>query len=136
MTVQTSVPFGVRAGRRMAATGVAARHVIDVHRRKAALGMMRVPKRQLLAAVRRAERVVNVEDLHPPRLHGRAELIEERRTEPRRFGPARRVLQAGAGASNRSAMVLRFCTMAARWNPSRAPERPLKPQTLRNGQCA
>src|SRR5215475_6376362 len=29
------------------------------------------------------------------------------------------------GASNRSAMVLRFCTMAARWNSSRAPERPL-----------
>jgi len=30
----------------------------------------------------------------------------------------------GGGPSRRSAMVLRFCTMAARWNSSRAPERP------------
>ena len=28
------------------------------------------------------------------------------------------------GSSIRSASVLRFCTMAARWNSSRAPERP------------
>ena len=35
----------------------------------AALVMMRVPERQLLAAVRRAERVVDIEDLHPARLH-------------------------------------------------------------------
>src|SRR5215813_12236830 len=31
----------------------------------------------------------------------------------------------GGGPISRSAMVLRFCTMAARWNSSRAPERPL-----------
>jgi hypothetical protein len=41
----------------------------------------------------------------------------------------RHVTHAGAdwdgGPSGRSAMVLRFCTMAARWNSSRAPERPL-----------
>jgi hypothetical protein len=30
----------------------------------------------------------------------------------------------GGGLSIRSARVLRFCTMAARWNSSRAPERP------------
>jgi Transposase domain (DUF772) len=41
----------------------AARNVIDVHRCKTALVVMRVPERELLAAMRRAERVVNVEDL-------------------------------------------------------------------------
>jgi hypothetical protein len=59
--------------------------------------MMRVPERQLLAAVRRAERVVDVEDLHPVRLHGRAELIEESHSKPRRFGLARCVLQTRDG---------------------------------------
>jgi hypothetical protein len=39
--------------------------VIDVHRRKAALVLTRVPERQLLAAMRRAERVVDIEYLHP-----------------------------------------------------------------------
>jgi hypothetical protein len=34
-----------------------------VHRRKAALVMMRVPERELLAAMRGIERVVNVEDV-------------------------------------------------------------------------
>jgi len=33
-----------------------------VHRRKAALVMMRVPERQLLTAVRGVERVINVEN--------------------------------------------------------------------------
>ena len=32
---------------------------------------------------------------------------------------------SGGGPSSRRAMVLRFCTMAARWNSSRAPESPL-----------
>src|SRR5262245_18561340 len=41
----------------------AARDVIDVHRRKAALVMMRIPERQLLTAVGSAERVINIEDL-------------------------------------------------------------------------
>ena len=71
----------------------AARHVIDVHRRKAALVVMRVPERKLLAAMRRAERVVDVEDLQPARLHGRAELVEQSRSEPRRLDLARRILQ-------------------------------------------
>ena len=31
---------------------------------------------------------------------------------------------SGGGPRVRSASVLRFCTMAARWNSSRAPERP------------
>jgi hypothetical protein len=43
----------------------AARHVIDVHRREAAFVVMRVPERQLLAAMRRTERVVDVDDLKP-----------------------------------------------------------------------
>ena len=73
------------------------RHMIDVHRRKAALVMMRVPERQLLAAMRSAERVVDVENLHPARLHSRTELIEESHTEPCSVGLARRVLQAGDG---------------------------------------
>jgi hypothetical protein len=55
----------------------AARNVIDVHRRKTALVVMRVPERKLLAAMRRAERVVNVEDLQFARLHARAELIKQ-----------------------------------------------------------
>ena len=75
----------------------AARHVIDVHRRKAALVVMRVPERELLAAMRRTERVVDVEDLQPARLHGRAELVEQSRAEPRRLGLARRILQTADG---------------------------------------
>src|SRR5262245_30099182 len=31
---------------------------------------------------------------------------------------------AGGGRNSRPASILRFCTMAARWNSSRAPERP------------
>src|ERR1700681_5093481 len=75
----------------------AARYVIDVHRRKAALVVVRVPERELLAAMRRAERVVDVENLLLARLNGRAELIEESRSEPRRLGLARRILQTADG---------------------------------------
>jgi hypothetical protein len=65
----------------------AACHVIDVHRRKAALVVMRVPERQLLAAMRRTEGIVDIEDLQPARLHRGAELIEQSRSEPRRLDP-------------------------------------------------
>ena len=75
----------------------AARHVIDVHRRKAALVVMRVPERQLLAAMSRTEGVVDIEDLQLARLHGRAELVEQSRGEPRRLGLARRILQTADG---------------------------------------
>src|SRR5437868_2328351 len=85
MTVLTSVPFGVRAGRRIVTTGVPARHVIDVHRCEAALVVMRVPERELLTAVRRTERVVDVEDLLLARRHGRAGLVEQSGGEPRRL---------------------------------------------------
>ena len=54
--------------------------MIDVHRCEAALVVMRVPERKLLAAMRRAERVVDVEDRQLARLHGRAELIKQSRT--------------------------------------------------------
>src|SRR5262249_3077101 len=57
----------------------AAGHVIDVHRREAALVVMRVPERKLLTSMRRAERVVDVEDLLLARLHCRAGLINPSR---------------------------------------------------------
>jgi hypothetical protein len=75
-TVLTSVPFGVRAGQD-GRDRRAALHVINVHRRKTALVVMRVPERKLLTAMGGAERVVDVENLQLARLHGRAELIEE-----------------------------------------------------------
>ena len=61
-------------------------HVINVHRREAALVVMRVPERQLLTAMRYTERTVDVEDLLPARLHCRAGLINESCGEPRRLG--------------------------------------------------
>jgi hypothetical protein len=79
----------------------AARHVIDVHRRKAALVVMRVPERKLLAAMRRAERVINVEDRQPAGLHRDAELVKQSRSEPRRLGLARRILQTRDGRLRR-----------------------------------
>jgi hypothetical protein len=62
-----------------------ARHMIDVHRRKAALVVMRVPERELLGAMRRAKGIVDIEDLQLVRLHSRAELIEQSCGEPRRL---------------------------------------------------
>jgi hypothetical protein len=40
--------------------------VIDVHGREAALVVIRVPERKLRTAMRRAERIVDVEDLLLP----------------------------------------------------------------------
>jgi hypothetical protein len=65
--------------------------VIDVHRREAALVVMRVPERKLLTAMRRTECVVNVEFLLA-RLHRRAGLIDQSCGQPRRLGLARRIL--------------------------------------------
>jgi hypothetical protein len=73
--------------------------VIDVHRRKAALVVMCVPERQLLAAMRRTEGVIDVEDLQLARRHGGGELIEQSRGEPRRLGLARRILQTADSTS-------------------------------------
>ena len=58
-----------------------------MHRRKSALVVMCVPERKLLSAMRRTEGVVDIKDLQLARLHGRAELIEQSRGEPRRLGP-------------------------------------------------
>ena len=55
----------------------AARNMIDVHWRKAAFIVMRVPERKLLAAMGRTEGVVDVEDLKLARLHGGAEQVNE-----------------------------------------------------------
>ena len=71
----------------------AARHVIDVHRRKATLVVMRVPERKLLTAMRRAERVVDVENRLLARPHRRAGLVDQRGGEPRCLCLARRILQ-------------------------------------------
>jgi hypothetical protein len=71
--------------------------VIDVHRRKAAFVVMRVPERELLGAMRRAEGIVDIKDLQLARLHRRAELIEQSRSEPRHLGLARRILQTADG---------------------------------------
>src|SRR6516162_5304171 len=75
----------------------AARNMIDVHRRKAALIMMGVPERKLLAAMRCAEGVIDVEDLNLARPHGGAELVNESCTQPRRLGLARCILKAADG---------------------------------------
>jgi len=75
----------------------AARHVIDVHRRKTALVMMCVPERELLAAMRRTERVVDVEDLERARFDRLAELIDQGRAQSRRLALAGRILQATDG---------------------------------------
>ena len=54
---------------------------------------MRVPERQLLAAMRRTERIVDIEDLLLARLDRRAGLVDQSGGEPRRLGLARRILQ-------------------------------------------
>jgi hypothetical protein len=71
--------------------------MIDVHRCKAALVVMCVPERKLLGAMGRTERIVDVEDLKPARLHGGAELVNESCTQPRRLGLAWRILKARDG---------------------------------------
>jgi len=48
---------------------------------------------RLLAAMGRGERVVNVENLKLARRHGRANLMEQGRGEPRRIGFARRIFR-------------------------------------------
>jgi hypothetical protein len=71
--------------------------MIDVHRRKAAFIVMRVPERKLLAAMGRTEGIVDVEDLKLARLHGGAEQVNESCTQPRRLGPARCILEVADG---------------------------------------
>jgi hypothetical protein len=87
MLDDTPHPGALRGARRTEDSGKrrAARHVIDVHRRKPALVMMRVPEGKLLAAMRRTERVVDVKDLDPTRLYRGAKLINESRAQPRRL---------------------------------------------------
>jgi hypothetical protein len=75
----------------------AAARMINVHRRKAALVMMRVPKAELLAAVRSIKRVINVEDIAPGGRHARRELIDESLCKPRRVRSARRIFETADG---------------------------------------
>jgi hypothetical protein len=67
--VQTSLPFREQYRAQDGRHRCAARRAIDVHRRKAGLVVISVSERTLLAAMRRAGRVVDVEDLHPSRLY-------------------------------------------------------------------
>ena len=59
--------------------------------------MMGVPERKLLSAMRRAECVVDVEDLERTRPHGGAGLVNKSCTQPRRLGLARCILQTADG---------------------------------------
>ena len=86
MTVAASVPLGVSPVAVDLRDRSAARNVIDVHRRKTALVVMRVPERKLLAAMRRAERVVNVEDLQLARLRASCRTDQ---AEPQTAAPPR-----------------------------------------------
>jgi hypothetical protein len=54
-------------------------------------------ERELLAAMRRAERVIDVENLHLARLHGRTELVKQSRTQSRHLDLAWRILYATDG---------------------------------------
>src|SRR5512145_1982374 len=87
------------------ADGRAALDVIDMHGGEAALVLVRIPERELLAAVRRTERIVDVDDLLPARLHGYAELIDQRAAETRSLDLARRVLEAAVGRLRRERRV-------------------------------
>jgi hypothetical protein len=93
----------------------ATRPVIEVHRRKAALVVMYTPERQLLAAMRHIERAVDVEDLHPARFHGRAELIEESHSEPRRFGT--KALRKMLDSVDRTGAVILTTKTGRPWKP-------------------
>jgi hypothetical protein len=55
--------------------------------------LVRVPERELLAAARRAECVIDIEDRLFTRRHRRAELINKGTGEPGCIGLLRRVLQ-------------------------------------------
>src|SRR5215510_2501487 len=68
----------------------AAPHMIDMHGGKAALVLVCIPERKLLTTMRRAECVVDVEDLLFPRFHGAAELIDK--------GPVNRAASVLRGA--------------------------------------
>ena len=58
---------------------------------------MRVPERELLAAVSGIEAVVDVEDIAVRRPHPRREPVDERLGEARRVRPRRRILEAADG---------------------------------------
>jgi hypothetical protein len=71
--------------------------MIDVHRREAAFIVVRIPERQLLAAISGVERVVDVEDIALRRRHMGCELIDESARQPRRIRPRRRILETADG---------------------------------------
>ena len=72
----------------------AAARVINMHRSEAALVVMRVPERQLLAAVGGVEGVVDVEDIAVRRRHVCRELIDESARQFGRIHLARRIFEA------------------------------------------
>ena len=66
--------------------------MVDVHGGKATLVLVGIPERQLLAAMRRTECVIDVEDFILPRLNRRVKLIDKGPAQPRGLHLARRIL--------------------------------------------
>jgi hypothetical protein len=71
--------------------------MIDVHGREAALVVVRIPERQLLAAVGCVERIVEVEDIAVGRRYLRGELINQVLGKPRRVRLRRCIFEAADG---------------------------------------
>jgi len=110
MTVLTSRPAGVLRGAQDHHHRLAALHVIDVDRQEAALLVVTVPERQLLAAVHDVQRVVDVEhDLVRRRRKRGAELVDQGRRHVHGLPAARHVLQPAQGRLRAE----RFATLGA-----------------------
>lgn len=77
-TVLTSLPFGVRPGRRIGQIVVPLR----MYGREGALVVVGIPEGKLLAAMGGAERAVDIDDFLSPWRDRLAELIDERAAQP------------------------------------------------------
>ena len=97
-TSATSAPSGVLPGRRMIATGLPVRRLVDVDRLKAAAVVIGVEQRQLLAAVNPVLGVVDVEQDAPRHLlEAVAEHLDHRRHHALERGRAGQVFQPADG---------------------------------------
>src|SRR5215467_7839883 len=96
----------------------AARHMVDVHGRKASFVFVRIPEGELLTAVSRAKCVIDVEDLLLPRLHGAAELIDKRRGQSSSFDFARGSRQSGIASARRPHMPTFLSACRSRRSPA------------------
>ena len=97
-TSATSAPSGVLPGRRMTATGLPVRRLVDVDRQEAAAVVVGVEQRQLLAAVNPVLGVVDVEqDAARHLVEAVAEQLDHRRHHALERGRAGQVLQPADG---------------------------------------